>query len=1365
MKNTLKYLMIAVVAILSSCENYNSDLGGVLPEGEVPVLGKYTIEAEIDNPGTRTTMGDFENGAYKVVWEENDAIALFNDGESGYAEYTLTSGAGKTMAKFGGSSHFFRPVAIYPYSIADGKEADNFFITLPQTQYSGKGSFGSGFNPMIGKYDEGLLHFMNLCGIIKVKLTGWHTVKSLTFTANDPAAKVSGPARVRFDNSGEPLIEMEQSASNSVTVKTGGITLRQDEATELYVVLPPQTFRGGFTLRIETETGAMTRSTNADIVLERSEIRALKTFELIVDEGLEISRSLEGEGTESSPLLIKSIEDLLLFRSAVNAVGGTIANGLGNNVSVEAFFRLENDIDLSPAYDGSHPSWVPVGNCDSDERLAFRGVFDGNGHKLTNLRIYSSEGNNHGLFGNVIGVVQNLEVRGSVKGNGNCGGIAAQSVGGIFISCVNRVEVEAISGNAGGIVGCPSWDLDQGLMYSVVYGCSNYGKIRSKDNAGGIAGDSVHSYLINCSNFGTISSDYTAGGIIGYSDISAVMNSANYGLVFSQGYCGGIVSHAESAYTFWSPTYSEFVNCVNFGVVANYSQQYAGISAAMYSLAYASYCYWLYDADNNLGVQEGFREAADGNITDCHAMTKAQITGNESFPEMLYKTDDGIPCYNILSSLNNFAYDQRSTGFELWGWELKEGDEWPTLTGKAAVKAGGDLDKLFEVYPRSLSVTFEPCTATVTVVTGVGYKISSTSSWIHEESVDTREENMVTTAVHTFSFDENPEYTERKGVIVFCNDKQECVNVDVTQSAKLDIDDMWKIKQFHHRSLGMKFTADWCQYCPAMAVQYDLAEQLNPYRLEVVAFHPTSSSLGFEGTGQLLDAYNVTGYPTGIVDGRKYAYGASNVTSVIDETEKYYETVSGMSFTSSLNGSEISVDLNLYFKKADDYKVTVLLVEDNIVGYQQSASDGSIKDFVHNNIARLALSDVLGDEIKSNDLSVWNCKYTGTVPVACNTDNLRVLVYVQKKFGTQTKMGNYGDWYVDNCRSEKVGVEAKLQFADDPGLDGFPASSDYSRDGELVCLQKATVGKGIDIIITGDAFADRDQTLFDAYAQRTMAAFFDVEPYTSLRDRFNVYRINAVSENGVVTDNARTKFSTRFGDGTLVEGDIDAITSFVSSRKPDVDLSKSIVIVLVNMQIYAGTCYYFADNSAVAFVPLQTSRTEFASTLRHEAAGHGFGKLADEYDGNGTVTNDWMQGQYYSMTCLPHGGFENIDLTSDANSVKWSRFISDGRYSGKVGVYEGGGTFNKGVWRPTLNSIMRYNNGYFNAPSREAIYKKIMTFSEGDSWSYDYETFVAFDETGKEQEASYKYSSSTFPGGAKSESEFVPLHPPVFLMR
>ena len=47
--------------------------------------------------------------------------------------------------------------------------------------------------------------------------------------------------------------------------------------------------------------------------------------------------------------------------------------------------------------------------------------------------------------------------------------------------------------------------------------------------------------------------------------------------------------------------------------------------------------------------------------------------------------------------------------------------------------------------------------------------------------------------------------------------------------------------------------------------------------------------------------------------------------------------------------------------------------------------------------------------------------------------------------------------------------------------------------------------------------------------------------------------------------------------------------------------------------------------------------------------------------------------------------------------------------------------------------MMRYNDTPFNAPSREAIYKNVMKLSEGPDWVYDYETFVAFDENGRNE--------------------------------
>lgn len=324
-------------------------------------------------------------------------------------------------------------------------------------------------------------------------------------------------------------------------------------------------------------------------------------------------------------------------------------------------------------------------------------------------------------------------------------------------------------------------------------------------------------------------------------------------------------------------------------------------------------------------------------------------------------------------------------------------------------------------------------------------------------------------------------------------------------------------------------------------------------------------------------------------------------------------------------------------------------------------------------------------------------------------------------------------------------------------------SSDYSQDGQVTRIHSATVGKGIDVVFVGDAFADKDQDLFNKYVELGKEAFFTEEPFRSTKDRFNIYRIGSVSKNGIITqEGGDTKFSAQFGDGTYISGDHDAVFRFVQDKMPSVNLKKTIVFVIVNKAKYAGTCWMFSDNKAVCYVPLCRDENDYAQTLRHEGCGHGFGKLADEYfyDSMGRIPDDEVS-ELKKWKGFAYGFYENVDLTSDPSTILWSKFISDSRYSGKVGVYEGGYTYPYGVYRPTDNSIMRYNTGGFNAPSREAIYKKIMKFSEGDAWTYDYETFVAFDAPARSAEAVTRAAAQC---AAVDKANFIPLAPPVMVM-
>ena len=324
-------------------------------------------------------------------------------------------------------------------------------------------------------------------------------------------------------------------------------------------------------------------------------------------------------------------------------------------------------------------------------------------------------------------------------------------------------------------------------------------------------------------------------------------------------------------------------------------------------------------------------------------------------------------------------------------------------------------------------------------------------------------------------------------------------------------------------------------------------------------------------------------------------------------------------------------------------------------------------------------------------------------------------------------------------------------------------SSDYSQDGQVTRIHSATVGKGIDVVFVGDAFADKDQDLFNKYVKLGKEAFFTEEPFRSTKDRFNIYRIGSVSKNGIIAqEGGDTKFSAQFGQGTNISGDDKAVFSFVQEKIPSVDLTKTIIFVIINKAKYAGTCWMYTNNMAICYVPLCRDETDYAQTLRHEGCGHGFGKLADEYfyDSMGRIPDDKVS-ELKKWKGFVYGFYENVDLTSDPNTILWSKFISDSRYSGKVGVYEGGYTYPYGVYRPTDNSIMRYNTGGFNAPSREAIYKKIMKFSEGNAWTYDYETFVAFDAPARSAEAVTRAAAQC---AAVDKANFIPLAPPVMVM-
>lgn len=244
----------------------------------------------------------------------------------------------------------------------------------------------------------------------------------------------------------------------------------------------------------------------------------------------------------------------------------------------------------------------------------------------------------------------------------------------------------------------------------------------------------------------------------------------------------------------------------------------------------------------------------------------------------------------------------------------------------------------------------------------------------------------------------------------------------IQDSGNPDVDDSWKALDFIHKSLFIRFTADWCPYCPIMANALSYAQTELPDKLIAVSVHGDNSRLASSASIALADYYGITAFPTGVIDYIRmianYAdeqYIADNIINTIKEIDYSHEAVTGASWTSSVTGSQAFLDLSLYIKKSGTYKVTALIVEDGIIGYQAEA----YYDYVHNAVLRASFTDVTGDTFTvTGEGTKKDFNYSLAIPDGCNVDNMSVVVYVQKL--------EDGIYSVDNAASAELGSEKKL---------------------------------------------------------------------------------------------------------------------------------------------------------------------------------------------------------------------------------------------------------------------------------------------------------------------------------------------------
>lgn len=291
----------------------------------------------------------------------------------------------------------------------------------------------------------------------------------------------------------------------------------------------------------------------------------------------------------------------------------------------------------------------------------------------------------------------------------------------------------------------------------------------------------------------------------------------------------------------------------------------------------------------------------------------------------------------------------------------------------------------------------------------------------------------------------------------------------------------------------------------------------------------------------------------------------------------------------------------------------------------------------------------------------------------------------------------------------------------------------YAED-EIITLQKATKGNrgGINLIFLGDGYDAKDISTNDGYMaamQEQVEHFFGIEPYKTYRDYFNVYTAIAVSpESGIGTINTirYAKFETTFTGGVGLRCDYKAAFNY-ALKMPTVtkdNLNESLIIMTPNSTDYGGICQMWDDGSAIAFCPMSTYGypLDTRGVIQHEAGGHGFGKLGDEY----IYHNEFID--FCGCSCCGHvnefnyakalGWYDNLSLTGKMHEVPWSHLIFDDKYNSFVDIFEGGYMHNRGVFRSEQNSCMNNDIPYYSTVSRESIVKRIKRYA-GEEYSYE----------------------------------------------
>ena len=287
---SLAALMLALAACTAGLDNLMNETRLVNPDDE-DMMFYATLEGESDADAQTKVYADEK---MRVLWNADDRITIYKKTTYGY-QYRFTGNEGANAGGFkvvSSDDEFItqEPLdyfyAVYPYSPLNDINYDGIVtLTLPERQTYKENSFGIGANTMVSVTSDNQLKFRNVGSFLSFRFYGdGVSVKSIKLKGNNNE-KLAGAGKVTMALNGTPVIEMQNNATESITlncetaVRLGATAA---DATEFWFVIPPTDFTKGITVTVTDQLGGtFVMNSAAHLTFERNKITLLSPKQVV----------------------------------------------------------------------------------------------------------------------------------------------------------------------------------------------------------------------------------------------------------------------------------------------------------------------------------------------------------------------------------------------------------------------------------------------------------------------------------------------------------------------------------------------------------------------------------------------------------------------------------------------------------------------------------------------------------------------------------------------------------------------------------------------------------------------------------------------------------------------------------------------------------------------------------------------------------------------------------------------------------------------------------------------------------------------------------------------------------------------------